>query len=48
MQGGGVGGGEVLQVADHAGQSQHLIAQRRQLGRGGLGDPVQQRLVPGL
>ena len=48
VQGGGVGGGQVLQVADHAGQPQHLIAQRRQLVRGGLGDPVEQGLVPGL
>jgi hypothetical protein len=48
VQGGGVRGGQGLQVADHAGQSQHLVAQRRQLVRGRLGDPVEQRLVPGL
>ncbi len=48
LQAGGVGRGQVLQVGDHARQSQHLIAQRGQLVRGGLGEPVQQCLVPGL
>jgi len=48
VQGGGVGGGQGLQVADHAGQPQHLIAQRCQLVRGRLGDPVEQGLVTGL
>ena len=48
MQRGGVGGRQGLQVADHARQPQHLVAQRGQLVRGGLGDPVEQCLVPGL
>jgi tellurite resistance protein TerC len=48
VQRGGVGGGQILQVGHHPGQPQHLIAQRGQLGRGGLGDPVQQGLVPDL
>ena len=48
VQGGGVSGGQVLQVANHPRQPQHLIAQRAEFGRGGLGNTVQQRLMPGL
>ena len=46
-QGGGFGGGQRLQVADHLGQPQHLIAQRAQLARAGR-DPVEQRFVARL
>ena len=48
LQGGGLGGGQGLQVADHPGQPQHLVPQRRQLLLGRLGHAVQQRLVAGL
>ena len=48
MQVGGIRRGQRLQVADHTGQPQHLVAQRSQLVGGWLGHPVQQRLVPGL
>jgi len=48
LQGGRVGGGQGLQFADHAGQPQHLVTQRRQLVRGRLGDPVEQGLVARL
>ena len=48
VQGGRVGRSQVLQVADHARQPQHLIAHRGQLGRRWLHHPVQQCLVPGL
>ena len=48
VQGGRVGGGQRLQVVDHAGQPQHLIAQRGQLAGVGSVHPVQQRLVAGL
>ncbi len=37
-----------LQVVDHAGQPQHLIAERPQFLRGGLGDAVEQGLVSRL
>ena len=48
LQGGGVGGGQRLQVAHHAGQPEHLVAQRAELGRGGFGHAVEQRLVARL
>ena len=44
----GVGGCKGLQVVDHVRQPQHLVAQRGQLFRGGLGNPVQHGLMPGL
>ena len=37
-----------LKVADHARQAQHLVAQRGELVRGGLGGTVGQCLVAGL
>ena len=46
VQGGGVGGGEGLQVADHAGQPQHLIAQRRQLSGVGSVTPSSSASCP--
>ena len=39
---------QVLQVANHPRQPQHLITQRAEFGGGGFGDAVQQRLMPGL
>ena len=48
LQGGGIGRGQRLQVVHHPGQPQYLVPERGQLGRGGLGQAVQQCLVPGL
>src|ERR1019366_6132867 len=45
LQGGRLRGGQPLQVIDHAGQPQHLVAQRRQLPGGRLGYAVQQGFV---
>ncbi len=45
VQRGGIRGGQRLQVADHPRQPQDLIAQRAELGGGGFGHAVKQRLV---
>ena len=48
LEDGGVGGGHRLQVVHHAGQAEHLVAQRPELLGTRLGDAVEQGLVPRL
>ena len=48
VEDGGVRGSQRLQVTHHARQPQHLVAERAELGGGGFGHAVEQRLVARL
>ena len=48
VQSGRIGGSQCLQVVNHLRQSQHLVAQRRQLFGSSLGNPVDQGLMSRL